>query len=92
MTYNEFCNKIANLGLSITIHNDSLWSVGYKRIANPMLYFNPLIEEENYDGNITVKSINVRMFNANELKKTLILIDELLLTKMVDRGEKVTFG
>jgi len=91
MTYIEFCNKIANLNLSITIHNDTLWSVGYKRIANPMLYFNPLMEEDDYDGNVSVKSINARMFNADELKQVLILIDELLLTKMTDRGEKVTF-
>lgn len=92
MTYIEFCNKIANLDLSIKIHNDDLWSIGYKRIANPMFYFNPLTEEEDYDGNVSVKSVNVRMFNADELKQVLVLIDELLLTKMIDRGEKVTFG
>jgi len=91
MTYLEFCNKIANLDISITIHNDTLWSVGYKRIANSMLYFNPLTGEEDYDGDVSVKSINARMFNADELKQVLILIDELLLTKMTDRGEKVTF-
>lgn len=48
-------------------------------------------EEENYDGNVTVKSINVGMFNADELKQVLVLIDELLLTKMNERGEKVIF-
>lgn len=91
MTYLEFCNKIANLDLCITKHNDNLWSVGYKRIANPMLYFNPLIEEEDYSGDVSVKSINVRMFKGDELKQVLTLIDELLLTKISDRGEKVSF-
>lgn len=92
MTYIEFCNEVANLDLCITIHNDNLWSVGYKRIANPMLYFNPLTEEEDYTGDVSVKAINTRVFDANELKQVLILINELLLTKSFDRGEKVSFS
>ncbi len=45
-----------------------------------------------YSGDVSVKSINVRMFNGDELKQVLTLVDELLLTKMSDRGEKVTFN
>ena len=87
MTYKNFRNKLSELGLRILVINDNQWSIGYPKIANPMLYFNPQLEEKDYMGSVQVKAINLRLFDANEIKSALLLVDELLLTDKSKRGE-----
>jgi len=89
MTYDEFSKKLNALDLSIKLYSDNLWSIGYSKIANPMLYFNPSIEEDDYMGNVDVKAINLRLFTAEELRESLLLVNKLLLTEKAERGELI---
>lgn len=86
MNLKEFNIKINELGLSLCWDIDRKnVSVGKPKIANPMLWFNPCIEEKDYDGSVKVKSINSPLFTGEQIRKSLMLIDEFLLTPLDKR-------
>lgn len=86
MKLKEFNTKINELGLSLCWDIDGKnVSVGKPKIANPMLWFNPYIEEKDYDGSVKVKSINAPLFTGEQIRKTLILVDEFLMTQLDKR-------
>jgi hypothetical protein len=58
--------------------------VGSPRFANPLLWIN--VYEEDYQGNVRVKSINIQLFTEKQIKKALMLVDEFMQTPVRDRG------
>lgn len=82
----EFSKKISELGLSLCWSNDKeILSVGNPEFANPIVWFNPYLEEKDYDGSVRVKSINAPLFTDKQIKGVLLLVDEFLLTQLEDR-------
>lgn len=87
MTFKSLSSKMNILGLVVVREREGgLFSVAPKGIANKMLFFNVNIPASAYNGNVTVKAINVNLFTAQRLHKALILVDEFLQTPMESRG------
>ncbi|WP_424236352.1 hypothetical protein [Bhargavaea ginsengi] len=85
MDVKEFHEELKKVGLSL------LWEVDKKKLAvwnpnfaNPLLWMDAY--EEDYKGNVRVKSINAPLFTEEQIRKALILSDEFLQTPLEDRG------
>lgn len=82
---NEFSNKLQELNLEIVWDiNKRILSIGNPAFANPIIWFDPYLEE--YLGNINVKSINSSLFSGKQIRKSLMLVDEFMSTPLKDRG------
>jgi len=75
MTEQEFYEEITKLGLTIIIHGDGEKAIGHPVFANPLLWFN---DEEEYRGSVTLKSINIPLYSAEQIKHASILVDTYL--------------
>ena len=91
MTYDEFAINISKVGMRIIHHQAGLWSIGSKEFANPILFFNPSESKEDYMGHVYVKSVNSRLYSAENIKYVLTQVDELLMTELDERGNKFEF-
>lgn len=60
-------------------------SIGKRKIANPMLWFNPRTEEKDYSGSIQFKSINTELFSSEQIYTALRLVNNLLFTDLEKR-------
>lgn len=78
MTEQEFYEEIFKLGLTIINHGDGEKAVGHPKFANPLLWFN---DEEEYQGSVTLKSINVPLYTAEQIKQATVLVDAYLRGK-----------
>jgi len=86
MTYNKFLGELDYLDLGVIEWKDGTWCIGRKDIANHIISFNPLIDECDYDGGVNVKSINSSLYNPTQIKDSLYLVNELLMTPIEERG------
>jgi len=85
MNIKEFREELNKVGLSLLWESDknklAVWNPNF---ANPLLWMNPY--EENYKGNVGVKSINAPLFSETQIRRAIILADEFLQTPLKDRG------
>lgn len=89
LTFNELSEKLGDNGLSLCWDVNQEWiSVGKREFANPMLWFDPRVEEKDYTGTVQVKSINVGLFSEREVYVALKLVNSFLLTALEKRNIK----
>lgn len=85
-TFREFADELNRVGLSLCWDVDKKnISVGKREIANPMLWFNPRTEKEDYTGTVKFKSINTPLFTEKQIYTALRLVDSLLMTDLKKR-------
>lgn len=94
LTFDQLTEKLGSVGLSLCWDANQEWiSVGKREFANPMLWFNPRMKEKDYNGSVTVKSINIGLFSKDEVHTALMLVNSFLLTDLgkrkVDLSDKI---
>lgn len=89
MTYEQFKGKLREMDLVIRFENNGQWSIKSKYFANPLLFFNPSLSDEDYFGNVNVKAYNIGCYSSEELRSVLLMVNDLLLTKLSERGELI---
>lgn len=75
----DLSKKLYELDLSLTYYGNGVYAVGSPEFANPLMHFNEGNKGDNYDGNVKVKSINVRLFTSKQIHESLKLVDDYLL-------------
>lgn len=72
---------LRDLELRIVYYGNEDYAVGSPNFANPMFFFNNDNKGASYNGNVTFKSINMQLYNSNQIYKALKLVNEYLLGK-----------
>lgn len=67
---------LQTLGLSLVKHSDNIYAVGKREFANPLLFIDTNNYGKEYDGNVTVKAVNLGLFLPSQLYKALYFIDK----------------
>lgn len=78
MTLTELDNELREIGLHIMAYSDGDVSVVSPRFANPLLFFKKDNRGKSYNGNVTFKSVNRRLFTPDQVIKSLDLVNEYL--------------
>lgn len=86
LTFKDFSEKLAEVGLSLCWDvNKEMISIGKREFANPMLWFDPRVEEKDYSGSVQFKPINTALFSKKQVYTALRLVNSLLLTDLEKR-------
>jgi len=68
-----------NLNLALLVNSKNSVSVKRRDIANPLFFFDPTKTGKEYSGSVRFKAINADLYSAEQIKKSLQIVDSVLL-------------
>jgi len=86
MTYEQFLDELNYLDLRVIEYPKETWCIGRKDIANHIISFKPFTDKSDYNGGVNIKSINSSLYTSVQIKDSLYLVNELLMTPLKERG------
>ncbi len=87
MNKKELYDELEKLGLRIVWGMDlKRASIGNPDFANPIIWFDAYLEADKYMGTINIKAINATLFTERQIKESLRLVNEFLMTPLKERG------
>ena len=75
---NTLSEELYKLDLTLSKYGDTLYAIKRRKIANPLIYFNIDKHGDKYTGSVEIKSINAFAYSPEQIKESLVLLDEVL--------------
>lgn len=81
----QLITELSNFDLVLKPINDTQWTIGTSCFANIIMAFNPLTPVDEYNGGVTIKVINAKLYTGEQIKGASEIVHRFLMTPIDQR-------